>query len=82
MNGNSIAMAVVGAALWVIAAYMIYSGLAMPTTLPSDYAPQGFEGVVNLQLMHIQAMNLHLGIGAGIAGTLLICTSMLIRRHD
>ena len=72
------AMWFAGSLMWVIAAYLIYIGLQSETTVPTQDAPAGFEGVVNVQLVHIQAMNFHLGIGAAIVGAILIGAAAIV----
>jgi hypothetical protein len=50
---------------WLIGAWFLYSGFAMDVTVVSDG-----QSVANLQLMHIQQMNLTLGALSIIEGTI------------
>lgn len=59
----------VGALAAVIAGYFGFCGFSMDTAVASG--PAG-ETVANLQLMHIQALNFALAIGAGIMACILI----------
>ena len=38
---------------------------------------EGFDGVANLQLMHVQAQHLTLGVGAAICGSIFICAAII-----
>jgi hypothetical protein len=69
----------VGALFGVLAAWLIYTGIRIETAVPSPDAPTGFDGVVNLQAMHYQAMLIHLGVGAAIVAAVLLVGSALIR---
>lgn len=50
----------------IISAWFLYIGFSMDTTITSE----GMD-VVNMQLMHIQSLNIALGVGAGIAAVLI-----------
>jgi hypothetical protein len=69
-----------GLALWGVAAYFLRVGLSISVAVASPHAPPGFDGVANLQLMHIQALDVHIGLAAGLAGTIMICTALIMWR--
>lgn len=58
----------------LLAGYFIYYGLALETSVPS-----GDGGTVaNLQLMHVQAMKLGIGIGAAIIASIFATGAAII----
>jgi ABC-type phosphate transport system permease subunit len=71
-----------GIIFWLGAIYFLVTGFLMETTVASEFAPAGFDGVVNLQALHQQAMTFNLGIGAALIGTLLLCTAAIVSRRD
>lgn len=73
-----IVIGIIGLALWGVCFHYLRTGLAMETSIASEYAPPGFESVANLQLMHTQELMVQIGLGAGVAGTILVATSLII----
>ncbi len=70
-----------GGMLWAYAIHLLSDAMAMEITVATPGVEQfsnGLDRVVNMQLMHLQAMNVSLGIGAALAGTIMICTALLI----
>lgn len=62
----------VGALFTVAAGYFLFVGLTLQTTIGS-----GGETVANLQLMHIQAMDIAIGIGAAIVAAIFVVGAAL-----
>jgi hypothetical protein len=62
----------------VIAAYFLYSGFSLETTVASAGTPVGFDGVANLQLMHIQSLNFATGIGAAVVSAVLLIGAAIV----
>ena len=56
----------IGAIFSLVAGYFIWIAVGMETTTVVAQAPAGFDGVANLQMMHLQAMNLQIGLSAAI----------------
>lgn len=73
-----VVIGVAGLALWGVAAYFLRAGLSISVAVALPDAPEGFDGVANLQLMHIQALDVHIGLAAGLAGTIMICTALIM----
>jgi hypothetical protein len=69
---------IAGIIFWLLAVYLVIVGLGSPVGVPAD--PTIFPGgeMVNVHLLHVQAMNLQLGIGAAIIGTLFLCSSAVL----
>jgi hypothetical protein len=69
---------ITGVIFWLVSAYMLVVGFGEPVSVPAD--PTIFPGgeMANIHLLHIQAMNLHLGIGAAIVGTIFLCSSAVM----
>lgn len=67
--GQSGTAAVPGIIFWGVAVYLFYHALGMPTD---------FDGVANLQAMHVQTANIALAVGAAVVGTIFLCTSLIL----
>ena len=61
-------LATLGALFWTAAFLLIKAGLELEIVVAVEASPflEGFDGVANLQLMHVQAQHLKLGVGAAI----------------
>jgi hypothetical protein len=57
----------------IAAAFFLYSGLSMPTTIHD-----GTSEVANLQLMHTQSLNIAIAIGAAIVSAILAVGSAIV----
>ncbi|BBF70187.1 hypothetical protein SBA_ch1_23870 [Sphingomonas bisphenolicum] len=55
--------------------YLVVAGLSIETTVSGEGV---YDRVANLQLMHIQELNVDLGIGLVIAAAVLLSTGALI----
>ena len=70
-------LATLGALFWTAAFLLIKAGLELEIVVAVEASPflEGFDGVANLQLMHVQAQHLTLGVGAAICGSIFICAA-------
>lgn len=66
-------MNIVSAIFAIVAAYFIYSGFALETSVVTEGGT-----VANLELMHIQATNIALGIGSAIVSAILAVGSAIV----
>lgn len=71
-------LAAFGAIFGVIGGYFIWIACTMETTVTGGAAPAGFDGIANLQLMHIQAMNLHIGLGSAAVAAIFIIGGAIV----
>lgn len=65
----------------VVAAYFFYSGYAIETTIVTP-GVEGFDGIANLQLMHVQSLNFATAIGAAIIAAILAVGSAIVAAID
>ena len=72
-------LATLGALFWTAAFLLIKAGLELEIVVAVEASPflEGFDGVANLQLMHVQAQHLTLGVGAAICGSIFICAALI-----
>ena len=73
-------LATLGALFWTAAFLLIKAGLELEIVVAVEASPflEGFDGVANLQLMHVQAQHLTLGVGAAICGSVFICAALIM----
>ena len=64
----------VGSGLFaIVAAYFLYSGFSTPTTITVEG-----NDIANLQLMHIQMLNISIGIGAAVVSAILATGAAIV----
>jgi hypothetical protein len=78
IGAEATVLRIFGGILWILAAYLIFLGYRIETTVAVPDAPLGFDGIANLQALHMQAMHLHLGVGAAIVGAVLIGAAAVV----
>jgi hypothetical protein len=66
---KEVGLLLLGLAFGCMAAYFGYAGLTMDTTVPSADIAAG-EGVANLQLMHVQMLDIVISVGAAIVSAI------------
>lgn len=64
---------------WVVAAYFFWTAFHRETTVFTPDAVGNFTNVANLQLMHIQAVEFAIAIGATIVGAIFQATASIIQ---
>ena len=62
----------------LVSAYFLYVAFGIETTVVQPGAVQGFDGVANLQLMHLQSLNLEIGIGAAIVAAIFFVGAAIV----
>jgi hypothetical protein len=67
----------IGLTFTVIAAYFMYVGFSLQITVQSADPPGGFQGIANLQLMHIQLLDILIGTGAAIVAAIFLVGAAL-----
>ena len=75
-------LAAFGTVFVIVAGYFIWIALGIETTVVSAGVPEGFDGVANLQLMHIQGLNLQIGLGAGVVAAILFVGAAIVDAID
>lgn len=70
----------IGGVFAVIAGLLLFGGFRMETTVQGPDTPAGFQGVANLQLMHIQSVNFQIAIGSAIIAALFFCAAAITSR--
>ncbi len=69
---------VIGPVFWVIGGWLIYVGITMTVTVN----PDGAGEVANLQLMHIQQLDMLIGALAVIQGTICFVGGLMLDRKS
>jgi hypothetical protein len=67
--------------LLMVATWFLYAGFSMETTVPASDASEflnGAQGVSNLQLMHIQLIDVVIGVTAGLGSCILYVGSAIV----
>lgn len=58
-------------------AYFFATGFSIETTVTTADAPAGYQGISNLQLMHVQTLDILIGTGAAIIAAIFLVGSAI-----
>jgi len=76
---KGLGLSLLGLLFGCAAAWLLYAGVTMNTAVPSADAPAGFQGVANLQLMHIQMLETVLGAASAIVSAIFFVGGSVVR---
>jgi hypothetical protein len=73
-----IGLYLIGLLFGAAAAYFYIIGFSISTAVPNAAAPAGFDGIANLQLMHIQLLDILIGTGAAIVSAVFLAGGAIV----
>lgn len=72
----------IGVVFAIVAGYFIHAAYSIEITVRSVEAPPGFDGIANLQAMHLQGADLAIGIGAAIVASVFTVGAAIVAALD